>query len=338
MPPATPQSALRAPLNTILGSVANVRLLRVLALAETSLTAGELARRAVLGRTGVYPVLASLEVTGIIEFVGAGAQRQVSYRKAHPLSAAVAALFRAEAERVDALTAALRRSLVSIAPQPTAAWLEGSILSGEDRMGEVITCTLLGDPGSLPPMIDQLSEQLERIERKFEVHIEVRGITRSELAMRSPEQLKMLADAIVLCGVPPAGLLPQAARSRAGHRALHEDHDARSRRLAVAIAEKLKRDPALATQMRQHLKKREKTASPQERRELLEWGRILATMSPSRLRRFLVEPSERATRLRQTLPALNLLTPAERDAVLASSSDAEARASVLGGRSDRAAG
>jgi hypothetical protein len=52
-------------------------------------------------------------------------------------------------------------------------------------------------------------------------------------------------------------------------------------------------------------------------------------MSPSRLRRFLVEPGERATRLRQTLPALDLLTPAERNAVLGSASDVEARAVVL---------
>ena len=75
---------------------------------------------------------------------------------------------------------------------------------------------------------------------------------------------------------------------------------------------------------------RAKTASPQERRELLEWERILATMSPARLERLLVEPSERATRQRQSLPALALLTPAERCAVLASKTDDEARAAVQG--------
>jgi hypothetical protein len=54
------------------------------------------------------------------------------------------------------------------------------------------------------------------------------------------------------------------------------------------------------------------------------------TMSPSRLQRFLTEPSERATRLRQTLPLLDVLSPAERDAVLASTSDDEVRAIVSG--------
>jgi hypothetical protein len=79
-----------------------------------------------------------------------------------------------------------------------------------------------------------------------------------------------------------------------------------------------------------HVRRREKNASPQEGRELREWERILVTMTPSRLRQLLVERTERATRLRQTLPALDLLTPAERDAVLASTSDAEVRAVVLG--------
>jgi hypothetical protein len=197
---------------------------------------------------------------------------------------------------------------------------------------------LLGDPTRLPDMIDQLSRHLERIERKLGVHIEIRGMTRSELATRSSAQQKALADAIVLHGVPPTGLLPQKARARSGRVGSHADHDARSRRLAVAIAERLKRDPGLAIRMRRQVATREKSASAQERRELQEWARILATMSPSRLRRFLVEPGERATRLRQTLPAFDLLTLAERDAILASTSDAEARAAVTGRSSRRAAG
>ena len=110
----------------------------------------------------------------------------------------------------------------------------------------------------------------------------------------------------------------------------HAEHDQRARRLAVAIAAKLKWDPGLARIAQQHIARREKRASPQERRELQEWARILTTMSPDRLRRFLVEPGERATRLRQTLPALEILTPAERDAVLASVTDDDARAAVLG--------
>jgi hypothetical protein len=51
-------------------------------------------------------------------------------------------------------------------------------------------------------------------------------------------------------------------------------------------------------------------------------------MPPARLRRFLLENSERAIRLRQTLPTLNLLSPAEREAVIRSQTDAEVVAAM----------
>jgi hypothetical protein len=78
----------------------------------------------------------------------------------------------------------------------------------------------------------------------------------------------------------------------------------------------------------ERVRHRAREASPRERRELAEWIRILSTMSPARLRRFLLENSERAIRLRQTLPALNFLSPAERDAVMRSQTDAEVLAAV----------
>jgi DNA-binding transcriptional ArsR family regulator len=90
-PPQNRQSRLLQPLDEILGTQANVRLLRVLALRHHSLTAGELARSAVLGRTSIYPVLRQLERAGIVEFVGAGAQRLVQLRDQYPLSRILAA-------------------------------------------------------------------------------------------------------------------------------------------------------------------------------------------------------------------------------------------------------
>jgi sugar-specific transcriptional regulator TrmB len=335
MPPSKPQSALRFPFNAMLGTEANVRLLRALVLAETPLAAGELARRASLGRTSIYPALDSLESTGIVEFLGAGAQRQVNFRKAHPLANAIGSLFRAEAERVDGLVSALRRVVDSATPSPTSAWMDGLSLAEKDRFEDAISCYVVADPKLLPLVVDQLAHKLGAIERKFQVHIEVHGLTRSELESRPEIQLKELRDAILLGGTPPTALVPQANKSRGRAFESHEEHDVRARRLAVAIAAKLKWDPGLTRTARQHIARREKKASAQERRELQEWARILATMSASRLRRFLVEPGERATRLRQTLPALGLLTPAEREAVLASTSDTEARAAVLGGRSGR---
>src|SRR5262249_30622024 len=108
----------------------------------------------------------------------------------------------------------------------------------------------------------------------------------------------------------------------------HDQQDARSRRLALAIAAKIKRDPGLIAIAEERARRRARDASPGERRELAEWLRIFATMSAARLRRFLVEDSERAVRLRQTLPALNLLSAEEREAVVESRTDADVLSAV----------
>jgi hypothetical protein len=133
----------------------------------------------------------------------------------------------------------------------------------------------------------------------------------------------------LVAGVPPVAL---TARSRSAASdstpASHDIHDARSRRLALAIAAKIRRDPGLIATAEGHVKRLAHKAGARERRDLTEWIRILSTMSPARLRRFLVEDSERATRLRQTLPALNLLSPAEREAVVRSETDADVIAAL----------
>src|SRR5688572_16496240 len=101
------QNRLLRPLNEILGTQANVRLVRALALSAVSLTSGELASRAQLGRTSIYPALRELESAGVVEFVGAGSHRQVQLRERHPLARVLKDLFRAEARRVDELITAL---------------------------------------------------------------------------------------------------------------------------------------------------------------------------------------------------------------------------------------
>src|SRR5215469_16949573 len=116
-PPKKPQNSLEHPLNKIFGTEANVRLLRVLALQNTSLTGGELAKRAMLGRTSIYPPLRELERAGVVEFIGAGERKLVQLRRGYPLLRTLKELFRAEAHRVDALTTALRE-LVSLMPRP----------------------------------------------------------------------------------------------------------------------------------------------------------------------------------------------------------------------------
>jgi hypothetical protein len=179
--------------------------------------------------------------------------------------------------------------------------------------------------------LDYLNERLPAVERSQDLHVVVTGLTRSELETLSLSHRSALDNPTLLEGVPPVGLLKRD-RSGAGKPAAvsHDEHDARARRLALAIAVKIKKDPGLIVLAQDRLERRSQRASPRERRELAEWLRILSTMSPARLRAFLVEESERATRLRQSLPALNLLSAAERQAVLRSRTDKDVIGAVAG--------
>ena len=326
-PPKERQNRLLQPLNEIFGTEANVRLLRVLALRNTSLTAGELAKRAMLGRTSIYPALRELERTGVVEFIGAGARKLVQLRERYPLSRTLRELFRAEARRFDALTIALRELLSALPRAPISAWIDhgGENLESTDTL----TLYLVARPEELDTLTDYLNDRLADVERKYDVHIAVHGLTRSELETLHRTPLVTLNSVVLLGGVPPVALL-ERSRPAANTSTLvsHDEHDARSRRLALAIAAKIRRDPGLIAIAEDRVKRRAHEAGPRERRELTEWIRILSTMSPARLQRFLSEDSERAARLRQTLPALNLLSPVERDAVVRSQTDADVIAAI----------
>lgn len=321
------QNRLVHPLNEIFGTEANVRLLRVLALQNTSLTAGELAKQAMLGRSSIYPALRELELLGVLQFIGAGVRKLVQLRDDYPLSGTLKELFRAEAHRFDALTDALRELLSGMPRAPISAWIN---CGGENlESPETLTLYVVARPEELDTLTDYLNERLGDLERKHDVHIAVRGLTHSELETLYRSPLTMPNSVVLLGGVPPVALLersrPTTKRSTI---VSHDEHDARSRRLAVAIAAKIRRDPGLIVLAQERVRRRARVASPRERRELTEWSRILSTMPPARLERFLLEDSERAIRLRQTLPALNFLSPVERDAVMRSQTDAEVVAAI----------
>jgi DNA-binding transcriptional regulator GbsR (MarR family) len=316
------QNLMVQPLNDIFGTEANVRLLRVLALRNTSLTAGELAKRAVLGRTSIYPALRELERAGVVEFIGSGSRRLVQLRDRHPLSRMLRELFRAEARRFEALTDALRKLLSARPYRPISAWLD------ETRSADTLGLNVVAHPEELERLTDHLNTHLADLEHEYDVHIAVRGLTRSELQTLHDTPTDTLSTAVLVGGVPPVALLERSRPTASSTLITHDEHDARSRRLALAIAVKIRRDPELLAIAQDRVKRRARLAASGERRELTEWIRILSTMSPARLQRFLLEDSERAVRLRQTLPVLNVLSPVEREAVLRSRTDADVMAAI----------
>ena len=315
-PTARSESALRTPLNDILATEANVRMLRVLTELHAPVNAAELARRTLLQRSSVHRALKALETTGLVVRVGAGARSQVRLSPEHPLASPLKVLFDAERDRATAIISGLKEAVARLRPPPTAAWLEGPVASGSDRPGDAVVLRLIDRTPTLATTTGMLRDDVEGLERRLDVTIEVRGATPADIEGMPQADRDRLRDAIPLLGVPPEAFLAGMQPRHKGAIRSHADLDVRARSLAAAVADKVAKNPSLIEAARTRIALRLPSASTGERKELEEWDRVLRSTSPSRLRRFLVDPGERATRLRQTLPFLSILTEAERDAAL----------------------
>jgi hypothetical protein len=99
-----------------------------------------------------------------------------------------------------------------------------------------------------------------------------------------------------------------------GNRSVYSSHrllDARSLAMHAVIAAKISRDPKLLAIPRRNLDRWSARWSNDAPAWFLEWRRILARPWTS-IAAFITEPSEEATRLRQSSPFAGVLTPLER--------------------------
>jgi hypothetical protein len=95
----------------------------------------------------------------------------------------------------------------------------------------------------------------------------------------------------------------------------HQRLDARSLAMHCLIARKILANPALIARVRDTLARWRAQAVEPVPSYFLEWGRILEG-SPAEIAAFLASMSEDSTRLRQSSPFTNLLTPEERARIL----------------------
>lgn len=317
-PPSERHSALRKPLNDALGTEANVRILRVLAETDTPLGKTEVARRAALNASGVRRAIDDLLDQGLLQPVGTGPRQFVRLRQAHPLAPALRSLFEAERVRFERLLNGLRLAVERLEPPPYAVWIEGPVAKNADAHGDPLIVGILASSRDVDRLAERFNQMVDEVVRQHEVLIEVRPRTAADLATASEDYLAELGDAIPILGPPPVSFFDEefAAGPYEGGGERHTDVDRRILRLAQAIADRLRRDPSLVEGAERYIEKRLASASTAERKELLEWQRLLESASLAQLRRFLVDPGERATRLRQTLPFVDVLSQEERDQVL----------------------
>ena len=307
------RSALRVPLNELLGAEANVRMLRLLSATAEPMSKAAIARATGLNAAGVGRIVERLVEHGIIEPLGVGSRRLYRFRGAHPLAGPLRNLFAAERARFDVLVDDLRAAVLRLKPPPRAAWIQGPAARGADRPGDPVVIGLLASARDVDGLADRLQSRAMKPGSKHDVMIDVRGLTGADVATMSSAQRVELEAALPLLGPPPLSLLqgngdhgepPPAPR--------HKHVDRRLRETARAIADKLRDDSTLIERAGEYIRRRLPRASAAERRVLEEWDEVLDSTTPARLSKLLVERSERAARLRQSLPFVDALTAEER--------------------------
>jgi DNA-binding transcriptional ArsR family regulator len=319
-PAKAAQSAFRAPLNAILGTEANVRVLRELVLAGIPLTRSEIARRSGLSLPGAAGALEKLQDAGIVEPAGGGSRPAVQLRAGHPLRTILQALFHQEASRLPALMDDMRALVSGLDPLPRAAWIEGPVAEGADHSGEPLVLGFLAGARDVSRLATAMQGELARIERDYDVTVEVRGRTEADIATLGAVEEQLLRGAQGLMGPHPTAYLDQRQEDHTGGKvprasASHARYDYQAMVTASWIAQRLDRDPSLPRRARSWLVHRLHDASEREAEELNEWVRLLDTASIPRLQYVLRDAGERSTRLRQSNPFVPVLTEAERTAM-----------------------
>ena len=300
-PIATEQDVLRFPLNVLLGTQGQVRLLRILADEVVGpITAADAAERAGLTEAGARRALARLSKTGFVQRVGGGRSRQFELRMHDPVSERLVLLFRGESERYQALLASLRDALESLA-EIRVAWLDAP----PARPGEPLHIGMIGESGSLSWLGDEIRRRIGELERSFDVTIEVHGFSRAD----APDI--DWGETTLLAGVPSA-----ETPAPSDVPTVHSDREQRALRLSKAVALLLNRDPSIVRRAIRHLELTLERDLGAAAHDLREWHAILSQYSIERLREFLVSTTSRAQRLRQSSPFFAVLTPNERDEVL----------------------
>lgn len=210
MKPPVPQSAIRHPLNAILGSETHVRILRELFRYSGEMSAVRIAREAKLSPYGTRLALAALTSTGMAKSLGSGRSILYGIDREHSLSGALEALFRAERKREEDILAAVKAATDDGAID--AAWLYGSFARHEDKVGSDLDIVLVASSSYLGAVDRARLRLIEAGERMMFApsivgldHLDVRRLSTEE----DPWWRNVAKEAVVVRGSRPEKLAAQ---------------------------------------------------------------------------------------------------------------------------------
>lgn len=201
--PSKAQSNVRFPLTSVLGTVGNVRVLRVLATDPSGHSAPHLARTAGLSPQGTRLVLATLSRQQLVTVRGSGRSHLYFLNEASPLAQAVGGLFQSEQRRWDELLATIRAMLAKHGRHLMSAWLYGSVARGEDTAQSDVDVALLVSDQSVG---ERVRDDLADLGAAQQLEISVVALTPGELAALPSDDRwweGVVQDGKVLKGVAP---------------------------------------------------------------------------------------------------------------------------------------
>ena len=213
--PSSPQSTLRYPLNAILASEGNVRVVRELFRHGGELSAPAIASRVGLTAKHVRQVAGSLVALTLVEEVGQGRYLLYRLRRAHALYTPLDTLFRAESERFEGMLRAIRNSVVHGGEKVRALWLYGSAARGDDRPGSDVDLALVAEEDVLHGIVEQVRARLRASGEVLGLGFSVVGLTPADvlrLSAGDPWWNSVRAEAIPLVGPDPDHLAAKARR------------------------------------------------------------------------------------------------------------------------------
>ncbi|MCX6374396.1 MAG: hypothetical protein NTX16_15240 [Actinobacteria bacterium] len=164
---------------------------------------------------------------------------------------------------------------------------------------------VLADADAVAWIHEELRARLIDLEKELDLIIEVAVFTRADTPAPGP-------DAVFLWGTDADTNSIDRRRPQT-----HTEADQRSLRIAESIAELIRSDPSLIKRAIRHLDRLMNEGQGTASGDIAEWRQLLEAYSPGRVRDLLVSTSSRARRLRQSAPFFAVLTPGERDRVMA---------------------
>ena len=296
-PIAIEQNAIRYPLNELLGTAANVRLMRVLAEEVIdSIGVPEAAEKTGLTLAGARRALVKLAKTGYVQHVGGKRSQRYVLRESDPITNTIRELFRNESKRYQELRVKIREALENL-PEIQAAWID----SPPTQVGKPLQIGVLSDSRSLSYLGEQVRKRMADVEWEFDLTIEIRAFSKAD----APEDF--LKGSELLAGYVDTGISSKGST--------HAERDERAARYSQAIVIILDRDPSLIKRASRYLEFQLEDDHGSASHDLREWQDILNRYSVQRIKDFLVSETPRAKRLRQSSPFFAALNDEERDRI-----------------------